>query len=266
MECKNCDRPLRTDYSFCSNCGAKVIRNRITIKNLWYDFTERFFNLDSTFLKTFKHLFSRPDDVIVGYINGVRKKYLNPISYFMIAITLGGLFVYIHNEFFPDALDFKFLYPDPNSLSEADKLGHDLQKKINTYLFKYQSLFYIAMLPFLAVISRLIFFNKKQFNLSEHFVINIYAYSQMSIVINTVYIFLLWNSKLLYYASMGNLVFQIGFFTWVFYKIFNLSAKQTLIKLLFFLVMLALVFVLIMVAVVVYMAFFTDTFQNVTPK
>ena len=42
MNCKNCDLPLRTDYSFCSNCGAKVIRNRLTLKNLWYDFTERF--------------------------------------------------------------------------------------------------------------------------------------------------------------------------------------------------------------------------------
>lgn len=266
MECKNCSTPLRTDYSFCSNCGAKIIRNRITLKNLWYDFTERFFNLDNTFIKTFKHLFSRPDEVIVGYIKGARKKYLNPISYFTIAITLGGLFVYIHNEFFPDALDFKFLYPDVNSLSDADKMGYDFQKKINTYLFKYQSLFYIAMLPFLALISRLVFINKKQFNLSEHFVINIYAYSQMSIVINTIYIVLLWNSKLLYYASMGNLIFQIGFFTWVFYKIFRLNLKQTLIKLLFFLLILAVVFFIFMVAGGIYLAFFTDTFQNLATQ
>jgi len=193
MECKNCELPLRTDYSFCSNCGAKVIHNRLTLKNLWYDVTERFFNVDNTFVKTFKHLFSRPDDVIVGYIKGTRKKYLNPISYFTIAVTLGGLFVYIYTEFFPDALDFKFLYPDPEKLNDADKLGLDFQKKINTYLFKYQSLFYIAMLPVLALISRLVFFNKKQFNLSEHFVINIYAYSQMSMIINTIYILIIWN-------------------------------------------------------------------------
>ena len=115
------------------------------------------------------------------------------------------------------------------------RINSDLifKKKINTYLFKYQSLFYIAMLPFLALISRRVFINKKQFNLSEHFVINIYAYSQLSIIINTIYIVLLWNSKLLYYASMGNPIFQLGFFTWVFYNIFNLTLKQTLIKLFF---------------------------------
>ena len=266
MNCKNCDLPLRTDYTFCSNCGAKIIRNRLTLKNLWYDVTERFFNLDNTFIITFRHLFSRPDDVIVGYINGTRKKYLNPISYFTIAVTLGGLFVYIYTEFFPDALDFQFLYPETNLLSDADKFSIDLQKKINTYLFKYQSLFYIAMLPFLALISRLVFFNKKQFNLSEFFVINIYSYSQMSIIINTIYIFLLWNSKLLYYASMGSLLFQIGLFTWVFYKIFNLSIKQTILKLLFFLLILAVVFFIIIMLGAVYLAFFTDTFQNLVPN
>lgn len=266
MECKNCDLPLRTDYSFCSNCGAKIIRNRLTIKNLWYDVTERFFNIDNTFVKTFLHLFSRPDDVIAGYIYGTRKKYLNPVSYFTIAVTLGGLFVYIFTEFFPDALNYQFSELDTNSLDESQKFGIGFQKKINTYLFKYQSLFYIAMLPFLALISKLVFINKKEFNLSEHFVMNIYSYSQMSIIINIVYILLLWNSKLIYYASMVSLPFQIGFFTWVFYKIFNLSIKQSILKLLFFLVILAVVFFIIMVIGGIYLAFFTDTFQNLAPK
>ena len=148
MDCKNCELPLRTDYSFCANCGAKVIRNRLTLKSLWYDFTERFFNLDNTFLKTFKHLFSRPDDVIVGYINGTRKKYLNPVSYFTIALMLGGLFVYIHTEFFPDALDFKFLYPDESLATEAEKLGQDFQKKINIYNSKYKYIILIIYLIF----------------------------------------------------------------------------------------------------------------------
>lgn len=266
MKCKNCDRLLRTDYSFCSNCGAKIIRNRITLKNLWFDFTERFFNLDNTFIKTFKHLFSRPNEVIVGYINGTRKRYLNPISYFTIAITLGGLFVYIHTEFFPDAMDFMLLKDDPNSLTDAEKFGNNFQKKINTFMFKYQSLVYLAMLPFLALISKLIFINKKQFNLSEHFVVNIYAYSQLSIIINTVYILLLWNSKLLYYASMFSMVFQIGYYTWIFHKIFKLTLKQTFIKLLLFLTLFGAIFFVIIIIGIIYAIAFTDMVQNMAPK
>ncbi|ASV29230.1 DUF3667 domain-containing protein [Maribacter cobaltidurans] len=266
MQCKNCDNSLRTDYSYCPDCGAKVIRNRLTIKNLWHDATERFFNLDNTFLITFKHLLTKPDKVIVGYLNGVRKKYLNPISYFTIAITLGGLFVYLSTEFFPDALDFSFLYPDADSIKESDKFALDLQKTINKYIFKYQSLFYIAMLPLLAFISKLVFINKKQFNFSEHFIIVIYGYSQMSIIVNSLYILVIWNSKLLYYISFFNLIFQILFFTWVYYKIYLLNWKQTLIKLIFFLIILCVLFVGIVVLSTLYILAFTDMFQNIQHK
>lgn len=60
MTCKNCDARLRTDYLYCPACGAKVIRNRITIKNLWTDFLERYFNLDNTFIRTVVHLTTTP--------------------------------------------------------------------------------------------------------------------------------------------------------------------------------------------------------------
>jgi len=262
VECKNCHTNLRTDFSYCPDCGAKVIRNRLTVKNLWYDATERFFNIDNTFLITFKHLFTKPDEVIGGYINGVRKKYLNPISYFTIAITLGGLFAYVYSEFFPNALDFDFLYKSGDSITEAEKLGQDFQKQWNAYLIKYQSLFYMAMLPFLALISRLVFINKKQFNLSEHFVINIYAYSHLSIIINIAYLLTIWNSKIIYYVSMGNMIFQIGFFTWVFYKLFNLTIKQTILKLFLFLILIGTLFTIITIGIGIYLAFFTDTFQK----
>lgn len=81
MDCKNCNNSLPIACSYCPDCGAKVIRNRLTLKNLWSDVTERFFNLDNTILKTFLHLCTTPDVVIQGYISGVRKKYMNPIGY-----------------------------------------------------------------------------------------------------------------------------------------------------------------------------------------
>ncbi len=266
MNCKNCENTLRTDYSFCPDCGAKVIRNRITVKNLWYDAVERFFNVDNTFLTTFKHLFTEPEKVIVGYIKGVRKKYLNPISYFTIAVTLGGLFLYLNKQFFPEAMNYGFNSVDMDTLSEADKFGQDLGRKFQQYLTDYQNLFYILMLPFLAVISRVVFFNKKEYNFSEHFVINIYGYSQMSICVNIIYIALIWNDKFLYYASAINGLFQIAYFTYVFKNIFKLSIKQTILKLLLFLVILGFLFFGIMVLIGIYLAIFTDTFQQLAPK
>ncbi|WP_297793856.1 DUF3667 domain-containing protein [uncultured Eudoraea sp.] len=81
MECKNCGTTLNEDVNYCSNCGARIIRKRLTFKNLSHDLIERYFDLDNTFLRTFIHMFTKPEQVIEGYISGIRRKYLNPISY-----------------------------------------------------------------------------------------------------------------------------------------------------------------------------------------
>ena len=120
MNCKNCQNTLRTDYSYCPDCGARVIRNRITAKNLWYDVVERYFNLDNTFLRTILHLFTQPEIVIGGYINGIRKKYLNPISYLGIAVTLSGALVFIVQKFYGNAINFE---NQANNAAFAKKMG-----------------------------------------------------------------------------------------------------------------------------------------------
>jgi len=172
MKCKNCELPLRTDYSFCSNCGAKIIRNRLTLKNLWYDISERYFNVNNTFLRTFWHLFTKPDLVIGSYIDGVRKKYLNPISYFGIALTLSGILVFLIKNFFIDAINFEANFQGANP---------DFANKWKNITFDYSSLFFISYLP-LITISAFLVFNKRKFNFTEHFIIAIYVLAHYSIV------------------------------------------------------------------------------------
>lgn len=262
MNCKNCDTKLRTDYSYCPDCGAKVIRNRITVKNLWFDAVERFFNVDNTFLRTFKCLFTKPGEVIVSYIDGVRKKYLNPISYFTIAVALGGIFIFLNKQFFVDAMNFQFNQVNLEGMSETDKVSLELGKKFQDFVLDYQNLFYIAMIPFLALISKLVFIDKKKYNLSEHFVINIYGYSQMSICINILYILFIWNNRLIYYIASINGAFQILYFAYIFKRIFELNLKQIALRTLLFLVVLGVVLGVLSIALGLYLAFFTDIFQR----
>ncbi|WP_452601695.1 DUF3667 domain-containing protein [Pontimicrobium sp. MEBiC06410] len=99
MLCKNCKTSLNDDINFCYNCGAKVIRNKLTFKHVFEDFNEQFLNLDNKFLQTFIALFITPEAVIGGYINGTRKKYINAINYFAIAITFSGLQVFVLRHF-----------------------------------------------------------------------------------------------------------------------------------------------------------------------
>ena len=100
MKCKNCNTLLDEQSDYCNICGARAIRNRLTIKNLFEHFSEQFLNYDNKFLQTFITLFKRPESVIGGYIEGTRKRYVNVITYFSIAIMITGVEYFILNKFF----------------------------------------------------------------------------------------------------------------------------------------------------------------------
>ena len=181
MECKNCDTPQRTDFNYCPNCGAKVIRNRLTIKNLWYDVTERYFNMDNTFIKTFIHLFKKPEEVIGSYISGVRRKYLNPISYIGIALTLSGLSLFLLRKFAFDKIDFGGL---------SSSMNPEVAKKIMTVSLDFSSFVFLLYIPILAIAGWLVF-NKRKYNFTEFIIVAIYALAHFSIISFFISIFLI---------------------------------------------------------------------------
>ncbi|AWX43545.1 hypothetical protein HME9304_00534 [Flagellimonas maritima] len=168
MACKNCNESLRTDYSFCPSCGAKVIKKRISLKSVWQDLSYQVFNLDNTFLKTFRHLFSNPDVVIGCYISGTRKKYMNPVSYFAIAITLSGLLFFILRDVY---------HVNLTKSSFSDKQTANLD-----FIFDYQGLLSYVIMPIYALMTWLLFIDRRKFNYTEHLVANAYIIGQTSFV------------------------------------------------------------------------------------
>ncbi|TAI49506.1 DUF3667 domain-containing protein [Flagellimonas allohymeniacidonis] len=168
MVCKNCDSSLRSDFSYCPNCGAKVIRNRLTIKNIWQDLSFQVFNLDNTLLKTFRHLFTSPEKVVESFVSGTRKKYMNPISYFAIAITLSGLLFFVLRRIYEVNLT-------GNSLTNANTPNLD-------FIFDYQGLLSYLIMPIYALLTWLLFLDKNKLNYTEHLVANSYTTAQASFV------------------------------------------------------------------------------------
>lgn len=175
MTCKNCTSHLEETDNYCSNCGAQVIRNRLTIGHIFNYIGEQYFNIDNRFLRTFITLFSKPEEVIEGYINGTRKKYADAISYFAVAVTLAGLQLFITNKFFPDAMDFSKMSKDANQFTI------DMQNEIQAWISEYHTLVLMFYIPLYALFSKLIFINIKKFNYTEHLVIFMYIQSQYSI-------------------------------------------------------------------------------------
>lgn len=247
MECKNCHTDLSNENDFCPSCGGKVIRNRLTIKLLFAHFSEQFFNYDNRFLQTFIHLFTKPEKVINGYINGTRKRYVDVIGYFMVALTLTGLQIFILNKFFPEAMDF--------SSMAASGQEEGMQKWMDSVM-EYQSVFIMLNIPIYALVSKLTFLNKKKFNYTEHLIINIYLVAQLSIA--GVFIILVGVILGQNYAEMSNLSLglMVLYYAYSLKKIYALTLKQIFLKTLFLILILIALCIVLLILFLIGMAIF----------
>jgi len=240
MYCKNCNTSLIETDSFCNSCGAKVIRNKLTIKNLFEHFSEQFFNYDNKFLQTFIHLFVKPEVVIGSYINGTRKKYVNVISYFAIAITVSGLYLFILNKFFPESMD----------ISDFTRPGQEeFQNKNMAFMQEYQSLLMMLYIPAYALMAKLVFIGLKKYNYTELLVIFMYTQSQLSIVIAlTTIIAVLFgiNFMLMSLVSIPIMIFYTGF---CLFRLYKLGVQEIILRSLIFLIVLAVASVMFLLVI-----------------
>lgn len=172
MTCKNCQTALRTDFHYCPGCGAKLEPKRITFKRLMGDLADRVFNLENSFVRTFTTLITRPESVIGGYISGIRKKYMNPLSFMGIALTLTGIIVFMISKFYSDVIDFT---------GGQGQIDSDFSKRISDIIYDYNAFFFLLYLPVLALPSYLLF-NKVKYNYAEHVVAFFYILAQYSLV------------------------------------------------------------------------------------
>lgn len=213
MNCKNCHTELLEQDEYCKSCGGRVIRNRLTFRNLFEHLSETFFNYDNKLLRTFIKLFSNPDDVIGSYIEGVRKKYVNPISYLGIALTLTGIVIYLMKR---SALEMDF-----DVFNQG--LSQNYMTKIQSLTTEYSSLLFISYIPLLVIASWLIF-KKRNYNITERTVTFIYLMAQYSIasIIPSIFILILIPQAYMDYSIFA-LIFLVFYLLWGLYKISKLK-------------------------------------------
>ncbi|WP_299119195.1 DUF3667 domain-containing protein [uncultured Winogradskyella sp.] len=223
MNCKNCHTELEEHDDYCKSCGGKVIRKRLSFKNLFEHLSETFFNYDNKLLRTFVQLFKQPEDVINGYINGVRKKYINPISFFGLALTLSGLSIFILKKFYIQHLDFSTLF-------EGINMSQDVFSGTFNNTLEYNSLFYSFLVPLFAFISWVVFLDKK-YNITEHIIIYLYSMSLLSIImvlIGQIVLFLSPNSYFLF--GIFSWPLMLLYHCYILKRIFKLSFGNLILK------------------------------------
>ena len=195
------------------------------MRNLFEDIAYRYFNYDNKFLRTFRHLFSKPEVVIESYINGTRKKYVDVISYFTIAITLTGLYVYVMTNFYPEAMtsdNFLSAYTAPGS--------KEIQEQQINIMTKYTSLMMMSFIPLYALIAKIVFFNKKKFNFTELVVIFLYTQAQMSIITSIITITILVLGIDIMIFSLTFSLLMLVYFAYCLKRLYKISIADIMLR------------------------------------
>ncbi|WP_455169325.1 DUF3667 domain-containing protein [Aegicerativicinus sediminis] len=226
MDCKNCRYFIPENGKYCLNCGAKVVTERLSFRHLTDEFSQQFLNWDNRFIFTIKHLFKNPSKVISEYVDGVRKRYINPLSFFAISLTISGVYLFLMQKYFPDVLDMSQYFDNPNQ-----KLGN---QKLTSFVYEYNSFISFIIIPGVAFISWIVFWNKK-YNYIEHCAIYFYTMPLFSMCTSIVTLlaalFLPFQPMLL---SIGLWLIFFFYSAILLKKLFGLSWKSMVLKTLFF--------------------------------
>ena len=130
---------------------------------------------------------------------------------------------------------------------EAAEIQKAFSSKWLRIVMDYQSVFYFSMIPILALLSRLVFWNYKKYNLVEHFVIYLYAYSHIAMVTTILGLLVIWNKTLYQLFGFVSLFIMIAYMTHVLRRLFELNTENTILKVCLFLLVLFSMFIFIMI-------------------
>lgn len=81
--CLNCNQLISEENNFCPNCGQVNDKNPISVKQYFSEYLSGFFEFDSRFIRTILPLLFKPGQVTKYYVEGKRKRYVNPFQLYL---------------------------------------------------------------------------------------------------------------------------------------------------------------------------------------
>src|SRR6187399_327703 len=161
ITCLNCNAPVNESY--CSRCGQKVEVKRLTWHSLGEEVFHFFTHIEKGFLKTTGQLIIHPGKLCKSYLDGKRKTYHKPVSFFLIWITLYLFTWFLAGHF----THFENRYTSTLVTWDASTLN---------IIQKYRSLIDILILPVTALLNWFILARPK-LNYVETLCVSFYLFS-----------------------------------------------------------------------------------------
>ncbi len=99
LECLNCEMPLKGDENFCASCGQKNDVRKLRVSHFFTEFLAGFISYDSTLWRTLKPLLFSPGEVSLEYIQGKRKRYVNPFRFYFLMSIIYFLMIGLSSKY-----------------------------------------------------------------------------------------------------------------------------------------------------------------------
>lgn len=123
--CGNCGADRKGSY--CHICGQRHRDGPLTFRYLGQQVVRVFFDLERGFLYTFRKMLTAPGEVARRYLDGEQRRFISPVAYYIIAITVSILVTtLLWDSMIDNALSNADRFGDVEQIDRsADMLGYD---------------------------------------------------------------------------------------------------------------------------------------------
>ena len=95
-DCLDCGAPRLGE--FCHRCGQYHLDDRLTVRVIWREFAERFLKLERGLFATARLAVLDPGRLGREYVEGRRRRYMNPVSFLLLGSALAVLLMPLYGS------------------------------------------------------------------------------------------------------------------------------------------------------------------------
>lgn len=177
-QCLNCNQTIELNQKYCSACGQKVNVHRINFHHLVHDSVHYLTHTDKSILNLFKQLVYRPGHVAREYLQGMRQRYLSPLTFFLIMVGLMVVSVSVFGTF-KSTTNFAELKASVQNIDnpvvkERRFAKIERMEKALNFMSKHSNLVSLLIATPLSALIFFLFYIRRSYNFFEHLFANFY--------------------------------------------------------------------------------------------
>ena len=219
---------------------------RITARHLLEDLYTHAFGWDNKFFVTIRYLIAQPGALFSAYLDGARKKFTNPFSFFAIGVAISLLVISQFPAHFAAMNNVsQEIIAEPQGTpaetgvpeTKLDPAKFDFGQAFQQSMMQYWNLYSFLLLPFYALVAWWVF--GSPYNFGEHMVINAYIQGIIFLLMTVLFLVSLVGGAIFYQLRY---LLMVLYYSYSYARLYQHSFGRTMLKLLKFLGIMLLIF------------------------